>query len=368
MLRLAIEFIRPGMELARDILGKEGQTVLTAGVKLIPRHIEILQKWDIASAYIVNPLFELPSVDEVMQEKVRNKVLQSVKSIFDKAAKVGTFNLAGEHQEQVKTIIKEVVLKRSNIIHLAQINRHRDDGLTHSINVAVLSTVIAVTMGHNRDNIYPLTLGALLHDFGKVFVPKNILAKPALTQDEFEVLNNHTVYGYEALKKIEGFPLLAAHIAFQHHERFDGSGFPRKLAGNDITTFARIVSVANEFDNLVAGTAGIPGMEMHLAYEAIVAQVNSAFDPDVAKAFLSKIALYPVGTYVHLTTGQVGVVTKVVPLAQHRPSVKIIADESGLLAQSVDIDLVSRENLTMFIKDVLNDSEKATLLEKSLIS
>ena len=369
MLRLAIEYIRPGMELARDIYGKEGQTVLCAGVKLSTRHLDILNKWEVGSAYIVDPLFELPTVDDVIQEAVRKKVTQTVKLIFDKAAKTGAFSLAGEHQDQVKSIIKEVALKRSNIIHLAQISRHQDDSLTHSINVAVLSTVTAIAMGQSRDDIYPLTLGALLHDYGKAFVPKHLLTKPILTADEVEIVNNHTLYGYEALRKIEGFPLLSAHIAYQHHEKFNGTGFPRKLSGKDTTIFARIVSVTNEFDNLVAGSAMSTGMELHLAYEAIVAQASTSFDPDVSKAFLSKIALYPAGTYVHLTTGQIGVVTKVIPLAQNRPTIKIIADENGmLLAQPVDIDLVGRENLTIFIEDVLNDSEKADLLAKSLSS
>lgn len=365
MLRIALEFVRPGMELGKDLHGANGRIVLAAGVLLSDSHIEHLHKWGVASVFIKNPLLELPPIDDVVAESTRFQAVKALQSRIDDLAKRKTFSLSPETGDTVRSIISQVLSNRDSIIHLAQIHRHHDDLLAHSINVAILSTMTAVTLDINDPkDLGIIALGAMLHDIGMVFVPKHLLQKQTLSTGESETVKNHTRLGFEILRKNRDLPLLVAHIALQHHERYDGNGFPRRIAGSDINKFAYIVAIANEYDNMVADKPGKKGMETHVAYEAIVAGVNTYFHPAIARAFLSRIALYPVGTLVKLTTGDIGVVTGVTPLLQHRPVLRVIASsDRTFLTEPYTLNLAAPENLTVFISSIVSDADALAFLQ-----
>ncbi len=328
MLRIAVEYLRPGMVVGREIFDLDGRTILVKGATLKKNHIAILERWGVVSVYVVNPVFDIPEVDSIVEEKTRKQAVNIIKEFFEGAGKKHNFAISDEQKQLVKSIIDEIMRKRSTILQLSQIQRHHDDIFSHSVNVAVLSTMTAISMGiYSRDDLYIISLGAMLHDVGKVFVPKRVLLKQgALTRQETEILQEHTWAGFQLLRKFPEIPLVSAHIALQHHEQINGEGYPRKMVGQDIHLYSRIVSLANEYDNLVADKPGVKGMESHAAYEAMVAGVNVKFDPVAARAFLSRVSVYPIGTIVKLTTGNVGVVNEVSPLLQHRPQVKILTD------------------------------------------
>ena len=360
MLRMAIEYLEPGMRLGREICGEDGRVILAAGATLTEKYIEVLKKWEIMSVYIHNPIISVPPVDEVVEQSVRLRATQSVRLLFSEVADKGLQQLPYAQNELAKEIIVAVLRNRFTIIHLAQIQRHSNDLFSHSINVAILSTMTAITLGvRSNDSLHALAIGAMLHDIGMTTVPQHVLAKrdsDTLTVEERELLQGHTIAGFGMLRKLQGVPLLAAHIAYQHHEKLQGQGYPRKLAGSDIHELSRIVSVANAYDNLISDSPVKRAMPPHLAYEAIVSGVNVEFDTIVADAFLTRIALYPVGTMVHLTTGHIGVVTAVTPKMQHRPILDVITDENQrLLPVPYAMNLADKQNLTVFVKDVVSD-------------
>lgn len=370
MLRMAIEYLEPGMRLGREICGEDGRVILAAGATLSEKYIEVLKKWQIMSVYVKNPLIRVPPVDEVVEQAVRLRATQAVRSLFGEVAGKGLQQLPFAQSEISREIILAVLRNRFTIIHLAQIQRHSNDLFSHSINVAILSTMTAVTLGvRSNDSLHALAIGAMLHDIGMIAVPPHVLAKrdsDQLTTEEREMLQGHTAAGFAILRKLEGVPLLAAHIAYQHHEKWQGQGYPRKLAGADIHELSRIVAVANAYDNLIVDSPGRRGMPPHLAYEAIVSGVNVEFDAAVAEAFLTRIALYPVGTMVQLTSGHIGVVTAVTPKMQHRPILDIITDENQrLLASPYELNLAHKDNLTVFVKDVVSDGAAREFLQNN---
>jgi putative nucleotidyltransferase with HDIG domain len=370
MLRLALEYLQPGMQVGREIYGEDGRVILAAGATLTEKYIDVLKKWEIMSVYIRNPIIAVPQVDEVVEEATRLKATQTVKLLFAEVAGKGIFELTSAQNETAKTIILAVLRNRYTIIHLAQIQRHANDLFSHSINVAILSTMTAITLGmRSNEHLYALALGAMLHDIGMTAIPQKVLAKrdsEQLTPEETEILQGHTALGFAILRKMEGVPLLAAHVAYQHHEKLQGQGYPRKISGNEIHELSRIVAVANAYDNLIVDRSGKPGMPPHLAYEAIVSGVNVEFDSVVAEAFLTRIALYPIGTMVTLTSGQIGVVTEVRPKMQHRPALDIITDESQrLLDAPYSINLAEKEYLTIFVKDVVTDQAALEFLRNN---
>lgn len=367
MVRLAVEYLSQGMELGRDIYDMDGRIILVKGAVISNRHIEMLRKWNISSVYISNPLIALPLVDELLEERTRHKAINIIKRSFSQFQKDDRYLLNGEQQEMIKSVVDAVMKKRQTILHLSQINRHHDDLFTHSLNVAMLSAVTAVAVGtQDKHDLQVLVLGALLHDLGKLVIPKHILTKVGpRTIEEEELYQSHTKCGFEILRRDSGIPLLAAHIAFQHHEQFDGKGYPRKLASSSIIPFARIVNIANEYDNLIADKPGQPGLKMHVAYETIVSGVGTRFEPEAAKCFLSRIALYPMGTMVRLTTGYIGVVVGVTPQLQHRPVIKLLTDQTGeFLLEPEVMDLAALDNLTIFIQEILSDAMVAEIMCK----
>ena len=368
MVRLAVEYLSQGMELGRDIYDADCRVILVKGAILSDRHIEILKKWNITSVYISNPSIKLPLVDELLEEQTRHKAIKIIKKSFSEFTKGSRFILTGEQQEIIKSVVDAVMKKHQTILHLSQINRHHDDLFTHSLNVAMLSAVTAVAVGtREKNDLQVLVLGALLHDVGKLIIPKHILNKVGpLTIEEEEVFQSHTQCGFDILRKDPEIPLLAAHIAYQHHEQFNGKGYPRQLAGTGILSFARIVSIANEYDNLIADKPGQPGLKMHVAYETIVSGVNTLFEPEAAKCFLSRIALYPVGTMVRVTTGHIGVVIGVTPQLQHRPIIKLLTDQTDeLLLEPKVMDLAALDNLTVFIQEIIGDAMVAEYIRKA---
>lgn len=366
MIRLSLQYVRAGMLLGRDICSANGQVILAAGVRLNEKYLSLLQQWEITSVYINNPELDLPVIQEMISPQLRAKTVKAVKTAFATVADQGLLQLTDEDKQLIDNIVSQVVREKAAMRSLAQINRHQRDLFTHSVNVAVLALMTAVGLGYRaEDELYRLAVGALLHDIGKVFVPPSILEKrEPLTEEEAEMVKSHTLNGFEILRRTPDFSIVVAHIAYQHHEHHDGSGYPRGLAGEEIIMFGRIVAIANAYDELVTGQPSQRAIEAHAAYERILTGVGNCFDPCVAKAFLAKIAVYPIGTVVKLTTGQTGVVVGVTSLLQHRPEIKVLTDGNGQrLTEPYLVDLADKENLTVFVDRVLSDREKLSVIE-----
>ena len=191
-----------------------------------------------------------------------------------------------------------------------------------SVNVAVLSLITAITMGFNKVKLRILGAGALLHDVGKTAVPENILmmATP-LTVDEEELLEEHTT--------IESLSLQVAHVALQHHEHYDGTGYPRKLRGDEINEFARIITVADIYDRLTSGMVGRSRFLSLQAVELVIANSGKCFAPEVVKHFIHTIALFPVGTMVVLNTQEKAVVVETFREYPTRPRSEATGELAG---------------------------------------
>ena len=159
----------------------------------------------------------------------------------------------------------------------------------HEHMVAILAGAIAKEMGLSENTIRGLVLAANVHDLGKIAVPAEILSKPAkLTDLEFELVKMHCQTGYDILKHIE-FPWPIAEMVYQHHERMDGSGYPRRLKGDEILIEARIISVADVVEAMMAHRPYRPGLGIDRALAEIESNRGSLYDPSVVDACLRLI-------------------------------------------------------------------------------
>jgi putative nucleotidyltransferase with HDIG domain len=213
------------------------------------------------------------------------------------------------------------------LLSLTRLARREPYALTHSVNVTVLSLIFGRSLGLNVVDLQHLGAAALLHDVGKAQVPRKILRKRApLDSQELAVAQRHPVHGYRMLKKGAGLPEAVLTAVLDHHEKHDGSGYPRALAGSDISQLARVVALADVYDALTSDKSYGRNLPPDKAMAEIFRMRGRAFQPDYAERFIKRLGLYPVGAFVRLTDGVCAVVVDQNPSAPLRPKVRVVMD------------------------------------------
>ncbi|HVJ50057.1 HD-GYP domain-containing protein [Desulfitobacterium sp.] len=237
-------------------------------------------------------------------------------------------------------------------VDLRRFKKYDYELFEHVINVALLSALIGMRLGYENKELSDLTLGALLHDLGKLRVPQEILYKPAcLTEEEFAIMKQHPLAGEELLKNARLLPRSVLAIIKEHHERWNGLGYPYGLKGNDIHRDAQIVAVADVFEALTADRPYRKGLPPYHALEMIIADSGKDFNRKVVQALQESLTLYPENTKITLNTGEIGVVIAVPVQMPTRPLIRLLFDREGRrLNLDTYVDLM--QNLTGFIERV----------------
>lgn len=250
-------------------------------------------------------------------------------------------------QDVSHTLIEEVLQAPDAIMNLMDIKSFDDYTFTHNVNVATISLLIGLTMGLSREDMEDLGTGGMLHDVGKLKVPLSILNKDGkLTDQEFAEMKSHPTYGYDILVKSKGISERARMIALQHHEKFQGGGYPKKLKGTEISLFARICAVADVYDALTTDRPYRVAMSPYEAMKILTAGMDNHFDPKVLGAFIRKFSLYPTGSLITLNDGSIALVLRNNPSSVIRPVLKIIFDSSGRrIHERVEVNLLEFKDL-----------------------
>ncbi len=272
----------------------------------------------------------------------------------------------------VETIIKEVKPKKVYLgigedhFSLEKLKKNDYATFIHSVNVALLAALVGTRLGYKEKKLKYLILGALLHDIGKLQVPKEILNKPGrLTDEEFAIVKQHPLTGLEMLKNARLLNRVIAMVS-QHHERWTGTGYPFGLSGNNIHGDAQIIAVTDVYEALTADRPYRKGLPHYHALEMILAWSGKDFNPKVVQAFRESLVLYPENAIVTLNTKEIGVIVSVSAQLPTRPIVRILFDSNGrFLNDEFKIDLM--QDLTRFIERV-EYKEISTLANLSLDS
>lgn len=338
----------PGMVIGRDIYNEKGSTLISQGVALTQRMIESLKQRNIHMVYIRDSSTsdlvikdDIPLELRIEAENVIKETFLEMKESHQKWRKaVDNLNVS-KLQKVFRSLIQEIKKDNKVLNLLTNIYIHNDYIFSHSVNVTIYSLAIAAKLGYDDKKLEEIAIGGMLHDIGKIMIPPEILNKPGkLIPEEYDIMKKHTEFGFDILRKQSSISLLSAHCAYQHHEKLDGTGYPRNLKGNQIHPYAKIVAVADVFDALTSNRAYRKAMLPHEALEVLFAETNTHFDHDVIQAFQKSVATYPEGVTVKLSTGETGVVVKYNFHVPGRPVVRVIKDPKGNdLAQPYDLDL-----------------------------
>jgi len=319
----------PGMVVGRTLYAPNGSVLLSAGIELTPVYIDRLYELGVMALYVRDENLQDVEVGDVISEKTRVEAIKITKEAM-KHLKVNQSYDMKKIYHAVNSLIDELIRNRNILINLIDIRAKNEYIFAHSVNVTVLSVMIGIAMEYNQLKLKDLAAGAILHDIGKALFDQQILHKEeALNSQERESMKQHTALGFEILRKVSNYNLLSAHVALQHHEYYDGKGYPRAMAGEDIVEFARIVSVANVYDKMTTDRDGHRRLPPSQAIEVILTGRGTWFDPDIVDHFTKIIAVYPIGSEVMLNSGEKGVVAATHKDNPTRPTVRIIEDYVG---------------------------------------
>lgn len=326
MKKVTVDELKPGMKLAKDIILNDGRFLLLKGFTLKERYIDKIRLYDIPYVYVEK---EVEKVQYFNEEIIYSETFHNVNNIMKSVRNGGSIDVSSV-KSTVSKIVQSIFNNDNVFMKLSGIRDIDNYTYLHSIDVCIYSIIAGKSLNLLPDMLNNLALGALLHDIGKCKIPPEILNKPAkLSESEFEIMKKHTEYGYDILRKTPGLSEDVARIALNHHEHWDGAGYPRGLKGEEIDLLSRIVAIADVYDALTADRVYRRRFMPHKAVEYLISNSRAQFDPQILNIFMDNIAVYPPDIIVMLSTGEIGKVVKSKGPPSIRPKIMVIARKEG---------------------------------------
>lgn len=332
--------LNEGMVLSKNIYNSNGNNILSKGETLTLSRIQRLHNFKIQGVYIAND-YNHEENNEILQEKIKKKALRIIKGTFvDTESKQ---QIEKEKIEMLMNVIEEVLdnlLNNNNLIlNINDIKIFDEYTYFHSVNVMVISLIVGIGLELNKKELSSLGLAAILHDIGKVLIPLKILNKAGkLTNEEFLIIQQHPLHGYNIVKNIDIITEDVKRGIYEHHEKYNGTGYPCNKKGEEISLFGRIISIADVYDAITSDRVYRKGMLMSEAIEFIIANSETVFDKKIVKVFMEYVMPYPVGTHVKLSNNMVGIVIKNNKEISYRPVLKIVLQNERVV-DNLTVDL-----------------------------
>ncbi len=331
---ISINSLDVGEKLGYDIRSGKGSMLLRAETLLTDNMIQRLKKLGIYSVYIDDDMFKDVEVNLALSVNTKARTLQLLEDAYGNFKRGRQIDLdplrlgAREIYEEVRVSVREPI----NMVSTFSVE---EPVLMHCVNVATMTAALATQAKLPMNLIENYTFAALVHDI----CLEDINDDNAKSYDHVK-----KIYEYLKAANIDATAYMAAHL---HHERFDGTGGPRKVVGKQIQEGARLLAAADIFDSTLSGIGGVKRLEAHLAIEYIQSLSGSALDPDVVRLFTENIAIYPTGAVVDLNNKFQAMVLKQNPGIPSRPVLRMMSKNAD---ERIEINMLT--NHTVFIEKV----------------
>lgn len=339
---IEITDVKPGMIVASPIYGPNGEILCKQGTELKETYISKIYDYSIPHLYIIDEASSDITVSNTISQEVKNEAYRNLKKLYT-AIQSGQKNIQKEMQaclDSVDKITEDVISEHIELFDLFDIKMMNEYFYQHAVNVAIISLIIGKSLSLNELELYRLAVGAYFHDIGLMFIPKSVFEKTTTySKEDIDLMRTHPEKGYRFTKEEFYLPMKSYLAILQHHERFDGTGYPHNKKGHDISSYGRIVAIADVYDALSSRRPYRDLMTPAQAYKSILQGAGSQFDPEYVKFFTNRVSPYPVGYTLKLQDKRTGIVIKNFNKTPFNPMVRIIKEKDLFIANPYVIKL-----------------------------
>lgn len=370
MKKIPVHELEPGQRFNRPVYVDDDSLFVPEGLPIKQRDIDRLKKWhvefvqtdgdamsgDTQSAFNAFFLRAFNSPTQQQITKTYTEIQSDLVEVF------GRIRANDEvTQDSVNAIVDRLLdMLKSGVNDVVQYMLYGMQGETSEVENALNSAVLSALVGQNmqlpRHRIVVLVTAALLHDVGMLRLnPEIVNKKGKLSPEERRHINTHPIHSYRVITKELGFAEDIGLAALQHQERWDGHGYPRKIAKEAIRLEARIISVADSFIAMVSNKPHRNSIIGYAAIKKLLSDNGTSFDPDVLKTFIQVLGIFPIGSIVQLKDSSVCRVIENRSHAPLKPRVKVIIDANGheyVDDDGPEIDLA--DDTSLFIRQAVD--------------
>jgi putative nucleotidyltransferase with HDIG domain len=345
--KISIDDVEPGMVL-EDVFNRDGLLLISNQMKIQDREqVETLKKQGVSSVYINVAIGKSLSnekeqeislkkrEDEYYREishakEVHQATLEAARNTLS-AVRMGKQIAANDIENATEMVVDSILRNPDALLSLAQIKGYDEYTYVHSVNVGILITSLANAMGYRKHLLLETGVGGLLHDVGKMRIPEVILNKAGkYTDEEFAVMKRHPLLGINILKPCKNISDFSKVIVYEHHERFNGKGYPRGISGSSISEIGVMAAVSDVYDAMTTDRVYRPAWTPQRALAMIFQGCDVEYSRRIVEFFTRHLGIYPVGSFVKLASGELGVVVKVDRGKILSPDVVVIYSSGGV--------------------------------------
>lgn len=339
--------LKPDDVLGKSVYNSDGKLLIRNGTKITRSSINFLRDNMIFLVYLEDEALEDVEVSDKITE-IKVNTLEKIPTIFDDFIN-GKQQEAKKALEFIGSLVDSVIDEGMEKVNLYELKSYDQYTYIHCIDTGIMACFLGQALGYDDERLKELSISAILHDIGKTKIPNNIInKKEPLTEEEFKVLKLHPQYGKAIL---ENFGALSSDIirgVFEHHERFDGSGYPLGLKGNEISEFGKIIGICDVFTAVSANRAYRKRFKPNEAYELILSGSGTMFDPNIVQRFRMTFFVYPLGACVRLSNGIEGYVVRQNATFPNRPVIRVTYDiKTRQPISPYEINLMDNYNVTI---------------------
>lgn len=335
--------------LAIDVLNSDYTVLLAADTNLTNEIIARLKQSNVTEVYIRTE--DIPGEVEILKQDVRKEVHNTLQSVIEKHNYTENSELS-KLSETADVIISNILEEDDVVEKLYDIRRRSADIYEHCISVCSIATLIALKRNLSEEQVHDIGVACLLHDIGlkDLQIDYENVEIFDMKEEDAEKYKRHPIIGYQIVKDEDWLSESAKKMILYHHERIDGSGYPNRVTGVDTSVACKIIQTCDVFDEFICGI-GCERVKVYEALEYLKIYKGTKFEREIVDDFLALIAVYPVGSYVRTSDGEVAVVLRQNREFPDRPVIRVIKNKDGNPVKNIIIkDLL--KYTTLFIEDI----------------
>jgi HD-GYP domain-containing protein (c-di-GMP phosphodiesterase class II) len=359
MRRITAKFARPGMVLCHAVYDNFSAKLLPSKTKLDEESINMLRGKAITEIFVEDwRMVDIP-IGPLISPEFEGRAAKALLKL--NTENIGRMNLSGKNIIDVTTAVKamaeDLTLTRIGEVSVAGIGSQDDYKYLQPVKTALISMALGQALGYQITKLANLGIAALLKDIGYIVLPQEIIQKKeTLTPEELTKIQQHPKQGYNLLRQNHHCSGEIATAVLQHHEQWNGNGYPQHLKAANISQFAQIITLADQYTAIISKRPGMKKKYLpHEAIEFIMSYSGECFNPELVELFVRRVPCYCCGLTVKLNTGEICIVSDAKLDFVGRPIVLVCVDpKEGVLKKPYEIDLSKAEFHRKLIVEILD--------------